>query len=275
MSISFTDGVEGVKARDYSVFIREPEYAVGNSTHYESVMTECPAVNLTYPIDFDFLTGLNNLEVERTMPLTGGIIDNDDLNKVLNVPRSSICNCVIDYTHSAGTFDCFIFKVYDNDGSFDYSKKLTINLNSRTFIINSLGNFQFTHDEDGWFLKQVGFHSIGVMTKDSINPKIEDGLTVDLNISGTKVLDKTATFSFSLMNLVVDNIAQMEALDKKKVEFLLLSSDKKQLYVFKPIVFSYSEDFKSGQVSTLPITLTKKITDVEDFREVRDVSNLS
>ena len=263
MSISFTDGVEGVKARDYSVFIREAEYEL------DGVMVDCPAViNIPYENSLNFLTGFN-LDIEKTITETKTISESYfNIGILISVTGSDID---VNFSGSAFGFKYLFVKIEQED----ITKKVTFNLGSSVFADMVAGYYCFKPAFMNWSLEQVGFNSIGVMTKDSINPKIEDGLSVDLNISGTKVLDKTATFSFSLMNLVVDNILQLEALDKKKVEFLLLSSDKEQLYIFKPIVFNYSEDFKSGQVSTLPITLIKKIIDVEDFREVQYVSNLS
>ena len=123
------------------------------------------------------------------------------------------------------------------------------------------------------YITGTAMEEIGELRKDSISIKTDSNDSVDLNVSGTMVLNKTFTLGFNIANVTSVNIAGLEAADGKSVDLLIIEresgTDERKVFVAYDVIYNYKEDLTSGTLQEIPVEFTKVVPRVSDVRKVR------
>lgn len=120
---------------------------------------------------------------------------------------------------------------------------------------------------------------VGELRKDSIDMSLEDGDTVEGNTVGELVMNKQGEFVAELINTTADNIAALEALDRKSCTIVMREKDShvigaadiKTVILINKIALKYSEKITGGDIARSTITLSKKTPTASAYRHIADV----
>lgn len=118
---------------------------------------------------------------------------------------------------------------------------------------------------------------LGECRADSIDLGIADGDSIEGNVLGKIVLNKTGTFTAELINATPDNINALELLDGNACSIVLLERDThgtnmKTAIVMNKFNLSYSEKITGGDSIRSTINIEKNVPDAGSFRHIADVS---
>jgi hypothetical protein len=121
---------------------------------------------------------------------------------------------------------------------------------------------------------------LGECRADSIDLGIEDGDTVDGNVLGKIVLNKTGKFTAELINATPDNIAALELLDGQSCTILLLERDThlvstteyKTAIIMNEFNLSYSEKITGSDSIRSTINIEKNVPSPSAFRSIHDLA---
>lgn len=128
---------------------------------------------------------------------------------------------------------------------------------------------------------------LGECRADSIDMGVAEGDSIDGNILGKIVLNKTGTFTAELLNATPANIAALELLDGQICTVLMLERDTHQVDVsgtMKPhktailmnkINLSYTEKITGSDSVRSTVTFEKSVPSAGSFRAIADLEQLS
>ena len=119
----------------------------------------------------------------------------------------------------------------------------------------------------------------GECRADSIDMSIADGDSVDGNVLGKIVLNKTGTFTAELLNATPANIAALELLDGQICTVLMLERDthligatvKKTAILMNKVNLTYTEKITGGDSIRSTITIEKSVPSAGSFRVIADL----
>lgn len=252
--ITLSNGISGIKTKDWIFYIAN---------------TVDESESLLLP----FREPQNIIELDT---VTDGYLEADSvLNSYANITESG--------KYLATNNTSISFENFISPDSSSYVTLEVIGTNNKSITISDMdininenGRYYFIYNEEEseWQFINYGFTKIGEIRKDSILVSLEESQDIELNESGKKVLLKEAKLEFSLINLLVDNIKEIERIDRRIVRFVMVSKDLSTMVYIKPIQICPAELFKSGIGSEIKFNLTKKVNDVLEFREIYDISTL-
>lgn len=121
---------------------------------------------------------------------------------------------------------------------------------------------------------------LGECRSDSIDLGIEDGDSIDGNVLGKVVLNKTGKFTAELINATPENIAALELLDGQPCTILLLERDThlvsttnyKTAIIMNEFNLSYSEKITGSDSIRSTITIEKNVPSPSAFRTIHDLA---
>lgn len=119
----------------------------------------------------------------------------------------------------------------------------------------------------------------GECRADSIDMGIADGDSVDGNVLGKIVLNKTGTFTAELLNATPENIAALELLDGRICTILMLERDThivngqvyKTAILMNKVNLSYTEKITGSDSIRSTITIEKSVPSAGSFRVIADL----
>lgn len=117
---------------------------------------------------------------------------------------------------------------------------------------------------------------LGECRADSIDLGIADGDSIEGNVLGKIVLNKTGTFTAELINATPTNIAALEELDGNACTIMLVERDThgddlKTCILMNNFNLSYSEKITGGDSIRSTINIEKNVPDAGSFRHIADV----
>ena len=118
----------------------------------------------------------------------------------------------------------------------------------------------------------------GECRDDSIVVTGEDGDSIEGNVTGNIVLNKSCTMSAELINFTPDNISALENLDGTEVSVLLVEKDShlvdttyyKTVIIIRHKNMSYSENITGGDTGKAMITVSDTPNKIGKFRTIYD-----
>lgn len=150
---------------------------------------------------------------------------------------------------------------------------------SATGVQTAFSTFKTTSNKANFEALVATLTEMGECRADSIELGIEDGDSIDGNVLGKIVLDKTGSMTAELINATPANIAELEKLDGKAVTVALKEREthlsgttaKKTVIVVNNVNVSYSEAIRGGDSIRSTINIEKSVPTAGAFRVIADI----
>lgn len=177
--------------------------------------------------------------------------------------------------------------IYGTEGIKQKDYRIYIGLSNNTTLQNAIetylgsptqGNLSaFLDEQDGQ--DETKLQEFGECRADSIDMGIADGDSVDGNVLGKIVLNKTGTFTAELLNATPANIAALELLDGQICTIVMLERDthlvgaveNKTAILMNRFIPSYTEKITGGDSIRSTITIEKSVPSAGSFRVIADL----
>lgn len=177
--------------------------------------------------------------------------------------------------------------IYGTDGIKQKDYRIYVGLSDNSTLQSAINTYITTPtqtnlnvliDDPGGQLA-TKLQEFGECRADSIDMGIADGDSVDGNVLGKIVLNKTGTFTAELLNATPANIAAIELLDGQTCTVLMLERDthlvsgtaNKTAILMNGFNLSYTEKITGGDSIRSTITIEKSVPSAGSFRVIADL----
>lgn len=185
--------------------------------------------------------------------------------------------------------------IYGTEGIKQKDYRVYIGLSNNPTLQSAIDTYLGTPTQANLntFLDEQGgqaenkLQELGECRADSIDMGVDEGDSIDGNVLGKIVLNKTGTFTAELLNATPANIAALELLDGQICTVLMLERDTHQVDVsgtMKPhktailmnkINLSYTEKVTGSDSVRSTVTFEKSVPSAGSFRAIADLEQLS
>lgn len=177
--------------------------------------------------------------------------------------------------------------IYGTEGIKQKDYRIYVGLSDNTTLQSAIDtyvasptqtNLNALIDDQGGQL-DTKLQELGECRADSIDMGVADGDSVDGNVLGKIVLNKTGTFTAELLNATPANIAALELLDGQICTIVMLERDthlvsavaNKTAILMNKVNLSYTEKVTGGDSIRSTITFEKSVPSAGFFRVIADL----
>lgn len=170
---------------------------------------------------------------------------------------------------------------YGTDGIKQKDWRVYVGLANTSGLQAAIGNYISAKTKSNLDTIIALLAELGECRRDSIEANIADGDSVEGNVMGKVVLNKTGSFTAELINSTPANIAALEVLDGQACTVVMYERDThtqngsgsyKTAELINNFVLSYSEAAKGGDSTRATVSMEKNVANPSAFRTLADIS---